>query len=51
MSKYCRDPSDLFIGRRVFTGKCDCKCTNTSMGLMGDQCNDCGHVQRGSRKK
>ena len=46
MCKYCRDPSDVFLGRRVFGGSCDCECKEEDMvmGAIGKQCGKCGCI-------
>lgn len=48
MSKICKDPSDIFLQRKVFTGKCGCDCENQGSDFtpVGQMCKKCGHIQR-----
>jgi len=48
MSKICKDPSDIILGRKIYSpNNCECDCENqkqdTQIGMM---CSKCGHVQR-----
>ncbi len=48
MSKICRDPSDIFLQRKIYSPKCDCDCQNQEIGItpVGNACVKCGHIQK-----
>ena len=49
MSKICKDPSDIILGKRQFSPhNCECNCENQKQDFtpMGKMCAGCGHIQR-----
>ncbi len=48
MCKYCRDPSDVILGKKIFSSNCDCECKESDVvqGALGNQCEKCGCVER-----
>ena len=49
MSKICKDPSDIMLGRRIYSPRnclCNCENQNKEFSPVGQMCMACGHVQR-----